>query len=85
MAGFLARHHYTGRVPAQVPAERMRANLLSASAGTVARKCFSAHAFVQLLSLLNTQLAEYDDAIAAAVPSTPTRRSSPASPGSTRR
>ena len=33
--GFLARHHYTGRVPAQVLAERMRANLLTASPGTV--------------------------------------------------
>ena len=31
MAGFLARHHYTGRVPAPVLAQRMRANLLSAS------------------------------------------------------
>lgn len=67
MAGFLSRHHYTGRVPAQVLAERMRANLLTASPGTVTGKSFSAHAFVQLLSLLNTQLAEYDDAIAAAV------------------
>jgi hypothetical protein len=27
MGGFLTRHHYTGRVPAQVLAERMRANL----------------------------------------------------------
>jgi hypothetical protein len=25
MSGFLARHHYTGRVPAQVLAQRMRA------------------------------------------------------------
>lgn len=32
MAGFLARHHYTGRVPAQVLAEWTRANLLTASA-----------------------------------------------------
>jgi transposase len=67
MAGFLARHHYTGRVPAQVLAERMRANLLTGAAGTVAGKSFSAQSFTRLLQLLNTQLAEFDDAIAAAV------------------
>ncbi|HTK61853.1 MAG TPA: IS110 family transposase [Pseudonocardia sp.] len=66
MSGFLARHHYTGRVPAQVLAERMRAHLLSASPGTVAGKSFSAQSFTRLLQLLNTQLADYDDAIAAA-------------------
>ncbi len=67
MAGFLARHHYTGRVPAQVLSERMRTNLLTSSAGTVAGKSFSAQSFARLLQLLNSQLAEYDDAIAAAV------------------
>jgi transposase len=67
MAGFLARHHYTGRVPAQLLAERMRAHLLTGSAGTVAGKSFSAQSFARLLQLLNTQLAEFDDAIAAAV------------------
>lgn len=67
MAGFLARHHYTGRVPAQVLAERMCANLLTGSPGTVAGKSFSAQSFTRLLQLLNSQLAEFDDAIAAAV------------------
>jgi transposase len=67
MNGFLTRHHYTGRVAAQVLADRMRANLLSGSAGTVAGKSFSAQSFTRLLQLLNTQLAEFDDAIAAAV------------------
>ena len=67
MQGFLARHHYTGRVPAQVLAERMRANLLSGAPGTVAGKSFSAQSFARLLQLLNSQIAEYDDAIAAAV------------------
>jgi transposase len=67
MAGFLARHHYTGRVPAQVLAQRMRANLLTGSPGTVAGKSFSAQSFTRLLQLLNSQLAEFDDAIAAAV------------------
>lgn len=74
LSGFLSRHHYTGRVPAQVLAERMRANLLTASPGTVAGKSYSAHSFTRLLQLLNTQLAEYDDAIAAAIaehPDTP--------------
>jgi transposase len=67
MSGFLSRHHYTGRVPAQTLADRMRTNLLSASDGTVAGKSFSAQTFTRLLQLLNTQVAEYDDAIAAAV------------------
>lgn len=66
MAGFLSRHHYTGRVPAQTLVDRMRPNLLSGSAGTVAGKSFSAVAFTQLLQLLNSQLADFDDAIAAA-------------------
>jgi len=67
MDGFLARHHYTGRVPAQVLTERMRANLLSGAPGTVTGKSFSAQSFTRLLQLLNSQLADYDDAIAAAV------------------
>lgn len=67
MSGFLTRHHYTGRVPAQVLADRMRANLLSGSPGTVSGKSFSAQTFARLLQTLNSQLAEYDDAIAAAV------------------
>jgi transposase len=74
MSGFLSRHHSTGLVPAQVLAERMRANLLTGTAGTVAGKSFSAQAYARLLQLLNTQLAEYGDAIAAAVaghPDTP--------------
>jgi transposase len=67
MSGFLTRHHYTGRVPAQVLAERMRTNLLSGSPGTVAGKSFSAQSFTRLLQLLNSQIADYDDAIATAV------------------
>lgn len=45
----------------------MRAHLLTGSAGTVAGKNFSAKSFTRLLQLLNSQLAEFDDAIAAAV------------------
>lgn len=74
IGGFCKRNGYTGRVPAQVLAERLRTNLLSASEGTVAGKAFSAQTFARLLQLLNEQLSDYDDAIAAAVaehPDTP--------------
>ncbi len=81
MAGFLARHHYTGRVPAQVLAERMRTNLLTGSSGTVAGKSFSAQSFARLLQLLNSQLAEYEDAIAAAVAEHPDARIFASFPG----
>lgn len=81
MAGFLSRHHYTGRVPAQVLAERMRANLLTGSVGTVAGKSFSAQSFTRSLQLLNAQLAEFDDAIAAAVAEHPDARIFASFPG----
>jgi len=67
VGGFCRRNHYSGRVPPDVLAERLRANLLSGSEGTVSGKSFSARSFAQLLGLLNEQLAEFDDAIAAAV------------------
>ena len=67
MAGFCKRNSYTGRVPAQVLAQRLRDNLLSGAPGTVAGKSFSAQAFTRVLQLLNEQLAEFDDAITAAV------------------
>jgi hypothetical protein len=57
MSGFLTRHHYTGRTSGQVLAERMRANLLTGSAGTVAGKSFSAQSYARLLGLLNSTLA----------------------------
>jgi transposase len=67
MAGFLRRNGYTGRVPAQVLAERMRANLLSGSPGTVAGKAHSAKTFAHLLGVMNEAIAEFDDAIASVV------------------
>lgn len=67
MAGFLRRNAYTGRVPAQVLAERMRANLLTGSSGTVAGKAHSAKTFAHLLGAMNESLAEFDDAIASVV------------------
>jgi transposase len=67
VAGFCKRNHYTGRVPAQLLAERLHANLLSASAGTVAGKSLSAQTFARVLAMLNDELAAFDDAIASAV------------------
>jgi transposase len=81
IAGFCKRNSYTGRVPAQLLAERLRANLLSASPGTVAGKSFSAQTFARLLALLNEQLAEFDDAIASAVAEHPDARIFASFPG----
>jgi transposase len=81
MAGFLTRHHYTGRVPAQVLAERMRAHLLTGAPGTVAGKSFSAASFSRLLQMLNSQIADYDDAIAAALAEHPDSRIFASFPG----
>lgn len=67
MAGFCKHNSYTGRVPAQTLAQRLRDNLLTGAPGTVAGKSFSAQSFAKLLQLLNQQLAEFDDAIASAV------------------
>lgn len=64
---FCKRNNYTGRVAPEVLAERLSSNLLSGAPGTVAGKSMSAKSFAQILSLLNEQLAEFDDAIAAAV------------------
>ena len=67
IGGFCKRHNYSGRVAPEVLAERLRSNLMSGAAGTVAGKAISARVFAEVLSLLNTQLAEFDDAIAACV------------------
>lgn len=67
MGGFLQRNHYTGRQSPHVLSDTMRAHLPTGSPGTVAGKSFSAKSFAQLLDLLNTRLAEYDDAIVSAV------------------
>ena len=67
VGGFCKRNNYTGRVAPAVLAERLRSNLLSGAPGTVAGKSMSAKSFAQILSLLNEQLAEFDDAIASAV------------------
>ncbi len=56
MAAFCARHGYSGRTRPELLVERLRANLLSASAGTTAGKAFSTALFVDQLELLNIQL-----------------------------
>ncbi len=56
MAAFCARHGYSGRTRPELLVERLRTNLLSASAGTTAGKAFTAGLFVDQLELLNTQV-----------------------------
>lgn len=67
VGGFCRRHSYTGRVAPEVLADRLRSNLLTGAPGTVAGKSVSARSFARILSLLNNQLAEFDEAIAATV------------------
>jgi transposase len=81
VGGFCKRNNYTGRVAPEVLAERLRSNLLSGAPGTVAGKSMSAKSFAQILSLLNEQLAEFDDAIAAAVAEHPDSRIFASFPG----
>lgn len=56
MAAFCARHGYSGRTRPELLVERLRTNLLSASAGTTAGKAFTVTLFVDQLELLNTQI-----------------------------
>jgi transposase len=56
MAGFCARHGYSGRTRPELLVERLRTNLLAASADTTAGKAFSAALFVDQLELSNTQV-----------------------------
>jgi len=63
MQRFIARHGYTGRVPAGVLVERLRANLLEAAPGSVAGRSFGALALAEQVALLNRQLKEFDKRI----------------------
>jgi transposase len=56
MAAFCARHGYSGRTRPELLVERLRTNLLSASAGTTAGKTFTVRLFVDQLELLNAQV-----------------------------
>jgi transposase len=56
MAAFCSRHGYSGRTRPELLVQRLRTNLLSASAGTTAGKTFTAALFVDQLELLNAQV-----------------------------
>ena len=60
MDGFCRRHSYSGRTNPTVLVDRLRPHLLTASAGTVAGKAFSAQLFIDQLRLLNTHLRVYN-------------------------
>ncbi len=60
MAGFCARHGYSGRTHPATLVERLRPHLLTAGPGTVAGKSFTAGLFVEQLHLLNRQLRACD-------------------------
>lgn len=54
MERFTRRHGYTGRVPASVLVERLRAALLCASPGSSAGRSYGALALVEQVALLNS-------------------------------
>ncbi len=64
MQGFLDRHGYTGRVPAELLVARLRTHLLAATPGSVEGHQFSALAQVDQLELLNRQMKTFDTRIA---------------------
>lgn len=65
MQRFITRHGYTGRVPAEMLVERLRGALMAASPGSSAGRSFGSLALVEQLSLLNRQLAAFDERIAS--------------------
>lgn len=60
MAGFCRRVGYSGRVPAAVLAERLRANLLAAAHGSVAGHSYAALALADQLELPDNQTRSYN-------------------------
>ncbi len=64
MQGFLDRHGYSGRVPADLLVERLRAHLLSATPGSIEGHRFAALTLADHLELLNRQLKAFDARIA---------------------
>lgn len=55
MERFTRRHGYTGRVPASVLGERLRAAWLCASFGSSAGRSYGALALVEQVALLNSR------------------------------
>ncbi|WP_419837406.1 IS110 family transposase [Candidatus Poriferisodalis sp.] len=74
MAGFCSRIGYSGRVPAGVLAERLRANLLCAAPGSVAGHSYAALALADQLELLNHQIRSYNRRIGALLADHPDHR-----------
>lgn len=60
MAGFCGRVGYSGRTPAAVLVERLRANLLTGANGSVAGHSYAALALADQLELLNNQIRSYN-------------------------
>ena len=60
MAGFCGRVGYSGRTPAGVLVERLRANLLTGANGSVAGHSYAALALADQLELLNNQIRSYN-------------------------
>jgi transposase len=65
MQRFLDRHGYTGRVPAEVLVDRLRNRLMAASPGVTAGHSRSALRHADHLELLNRQIKDFDEHIAA--------------------
>ena len=82
VGGFCRRNHYSGRVPPDVLAERLRANLLSGAEGTVAGKSFSAGPSPGCSACSTSSWPSSTTPSQPPSPSIPTLRSSPASPAS---
>jgi transposase len=60
MAGFCARHGYSGRTDPAVLLARLRPHLLAGAGGTTEGRVFTAERLVERLTLLNTQVRSYD-------------------------
>ena len=60
LTGFCQRVGYSGRVPVDTLLERLRANLLTGSSGSVDGHCFAAIRLADQLQLLNSQLRQFN-------------------------
>ena len=71
MRRFLRRNHYSGRTSPEELTSRLKEHLLQAAPGSEQGRQRLALHLVDQLSLLNTQLDDYDKALAELVPSHP--------------
>lgn len=63
MRRFIERHGYTGRVPADVLADRLKAALIEVGEGSTAGRSYGALALADQLELFNRQLKAFDERI----------------------